>query len=235
MRLETGPPPLGSGKLAPPVLPAELIQQNSELIHHAAVFPLPYPPTPPHPTPAPPLPPAPPPLPPPPQAAQDVLAEKWAQEEAAAAAAAGASKDAQGAVKVRLRKLRGSDLLAALELVKPSTSRAGEYQVGQYARSGAGAGPAEAGLGAGGGLDVTQLLLAVASAMAGNGGANGIGAAGRSSGSGGGGGTPAAGGGAGTGAGAGVGGLGAGLSDEQLKALGLLLLSRIQGSNGFAT
>jgi hypothetical protein len=163
------------------------------------------------------------------QAAQDVLAEKWAQEEAAAAhahamAASGARGGGGGPPAVRMRQLRGGDLLAALELVKPSTSRAGEYAAGQYARGGSlGAGASGDGLGLG--PEPSGLMLALMSALAA--GAAGAGGSGSSSG-------VASPGGARGGGGGGAGGSGAaaagGPSDEQLKALGLMVFNSLRGS-----
>ena len=151
------------------------------------------------------------------QAAQDVLAEKWAQEEAHHAAAGGGGGGGGGAGgaaaarPVRLRQLRGGDLLAALELVKPSTSRAGEYAAGQ-------------GGGADGGGDPLSLLLASmagAMAAAGGGGAGG--------GGGGNGGSGNRGGGGGSSSGSRADGA---PSDEALKALGLMVLNQLKAAGG---
>jgi hypothetical protein len=183
------------------------------------------------------------------QAAQDVLAEKWAQEEAAAlhshalahsASVRGGGAAASGgpAPAVRLRQLRAPDLLAALELVKPSTSRAGEYAAGQYARGGA-LGPGGGGEGLGG--DPSGLMLAVISALAaaagsggGGGGLGGSGSGVSSPGGARGGGGGAAGAGVGSGAAGAAAGGGANApgapSDEQLKALGMLLFNSLRGS-----
>ncbi|KIY96609.1 hypothetical protein MNEG_11354 [Monoraphidium neglectum] len=144
------------------------------------------------------------------QAAQDVLAEKWAQEEADAS-----QPGARPGAPARMRQLRGSDLLAALQLVKPSTARAGAYA----------AGLSDGGSGGGGGDDAPlQWLMAAAGAMSAAAAADG-GAAGRRGGAGGDGG-------GGEGPSGAAGGGGTTPSDEQLKALGLLLLKSIRGSAG---
>ncbi|KAI8463962.1 MAG: P-loop containing nucleoside triphosphate hydrolase protein [Monoraphidium minutum] len=106
------------------------------------------------------------------QAAQDVLSEKWAADEAAAASApppgadpapalapagasaaviaAAASSAAAAALlfpprATPLRPVRAADLVAALELVKPSSARAGEYAARPAAPLAAAAAPPAAG------------------------------------------------------------------------------------------
>lgn len=133
--------------------------------------------------------------------------------------------------KVQLRKLHARDLLAALELVKPSTSRADAYQQEREGLRGLGVGVGDGG--GGGGEAGGQLLKALAAALAISGAAGGLrerpglrdgegrGAAGAGAG--------VSGGEAGVGGASGAGSSGAafGVSDEELKRLGEIFASYI--------